>query len=984
MRLTSLSRSLMLVFIALTLSLAGCGPQPERSFSVPEPRAYTRITPPNPDDPLNAHIYELNNGLTVYLSENREEPRFHAEIAVRAGSKHDPADATGLAHYLEHLLFNGSESLGTLDHAAEAPYLAQIYDLYEAHFVETDEQLREELYEQINSVSREAARYAVPNEIDKLYNAMGASGLNAHTWHEETVYRVSLPSNRMEQWAAIESDRFRNPVFRLFHTELEVVYEEKNRTLDNRNRVSSYALTDLLFPTHPYGQQPTIGHAEHLRNPSLRYIREYFDTWYVPNNMAIIISGDIDIDATIELIAEYFGDWQPNRLPAVGPWPEAPITEARSRTVHYPGQEEVRLAWRTVPHGHPDHEALILLDMILDNRSAGLINLNLNQQQRVQSAGASPQFLNDHGYQQLWGSPRAGQTLEEVEALLLEQLRLVQQGEFEDWLIPAIVNDFKRMEKRSLESNSTRAATMRRAFLHRADWYYFSNQIERMERLSGNDIMRVANQYFGDNNHVAVYRRNGPADIPQVDKPQIDALDIDPSRQSGFAGQILAMEATPIEPRFLEEGRDYELLDYAPGVPLYYAGNPLNDLFNFSITIEKGSDDDAYLGLAASLLELAGTDDHDPQALQQQWYRLGSNFRVSTGANSTTFSVTGMDNQFAQSLRLMFHVIERASSDESTLDQLRTRVLQARQNRRQDPAALAQALYLYNRYGDQSPMLRGLDRDALMATEADDLLARLPALLRYQHSLSYTGSMTPQRLLNQLPGLYQPRADLIAPPPYQLRRARQVDNNEIYVVHQDTAQAQLRIEFSDGVFNERQSVPATLFNNYFGLGMSSVVFQELREARALAYSASARYAQGSRLADENLMLGAVGTQHDKAVEALTVFNTLIDTLPVSDDRFEETLSSVINRSRAATVGFRQVNSTVRGWHQLGFEHDPRPVRFATLLDSDINAMLDFHQQHVAGRAKLISLVGNLDRMDMDALAEIGSVHEMTIDQLFID
>lgn len=298
---------------------------------------YRRINTPNPDDPLAAHIYELDNGLRVYLTENHEEPRFYAEIAVRAGSKHDPADATGLAHYLEHLLFKGNRNLGTLDYEAERPHLERIVELYEQHFAETNPERRAEIYAEINQVAQQAAEYAIPNEIDKLYNSMGASGLNAHTWHEETVYKVSLPSNRLEQWALIESDRFINPVFRLFHTELETVYEEKNRSLDNPGRVIATAVDELLYKVHPYGQQPTIGTVEDLKNPSLVYIRDYFDTYYVPNNMGIFISGDIDIDNTIELIAEQFNEWEPRPVPEVGPWVEPELTGAERETVQYPG-----------------------------------------------------------------------------------------------------------------------------------------------------------------------------------------------------------------------------------------------------------------------------------------------------------------------------------------------------------------------------------------------------------------------------------------------------------------------------------------------------------------------------------------------------------------------------------------------------------------------------------------------------------------------
>jgi len=984
-----LTRLLAPVLLITLVALPACGPAAPTGddtspAAAPDNTPYTLIAPPDANDPMATHIYELANGLTVYLSENREEPRFYAEIAVRAGSKHDPADATGLAHYLEHLLFKGTQQMGTLDYEAEKPHLERITELYESHFRETDPVRRDAIYAEINAESREAARYAVANEIDKIYNAMGASGLNAHTWHEETVYRVALPSNRLEHWAALESHRFREPVFRLFHTELEVVYEEKNRTLDNRARVSSYALSDLLYPTHPYGQQPTIGHAEHLRNPSLVYIQEYFDTWYVPNNMAVMISGDIDIEQTIQTIAEHFGDWEPAPLPEVGPWQEDDISGVQSRTVYYPGQEEVRLAFRTVLHGHPDHDALSVLDMILDNRTAGLINLNLNQRQLVQGAGASPEFLNDYGSQRLWGSPRTGQSLEEVEQLLLDQLALVRNGEFEEWLLEAIINDFRSMEKRALESNTARASRMRQAFLTFSDWQYQVARMDRMEQLTRQDIIDVAQRYFSDENYVVVYRRNGPADIPEVEKPQIDPVEIDPTRQSEFATALLAMPVEPIEPRYIEADRDYRILDYAPGVELYHVPNPLNDLFTFSIMIETGTEHDEHLGLAASLLGVAGTADHEPEALQQHWYRLGSNFNISAGANTTTISISGLDDQFANSLALMLQLVRSPVSDEQTLEELKARILRAREDRREDPAAISQALFLYNRYGEDSPLLTGLSSADIVSAQLDELLGLIPGLLDYEHTLTYTGSLTPAEVTQILHAHHVPSEALRSPAPYRFQHAQVIDDNRIYVLHRETAQAQVRIEFPDGSVDEALTVPSSLFNNYFGVGMSSVVFQEMREARALAYSASARYAQGGRLGEENIVLGAIGTQNDKAVEALEYFMTLFDNLPVSGERFEETRESLINRYRTNTLGFRQIPGTVRSWQRLGLDTDPRPERFRQLQDSDLQVVTGFHSKHIANRPRLISVVGNLDRMNREALARLGVITEIQIDDIFAD
>ncbi len=985
------TNSLLGLLASASLLLAACSEQ----TSTPEPTAvasseaveqspgYRRINSPNPEDPLAAQIYELDNGLQVFLTENHEEPRFYAEIAVRAGSKHDPADGTGLAHYLEHLLFKGNQNLGTLNYEAEKPHLDRIVELYEEHHQETDPTRRAEIYAEINSEAQLAAQYAVPNEIDKLYNSMGGGGLNAHTWYEETVYKVGLPSNRLQQWAEIESDRFVDPVFRLFHTELETVYEEKNRTLDNGNRIIGTAMDELLYKVHPYGQQPTIGTVDHLKNPSLVYIQNYFDTYYVPNNMAIFISGDIDTDATIALIAEKFEDWEAKNLPEVGPWQEPALQGAERRTVQYPGEEQVQLAFRTAPNGSSDKEALILLDMILDNRTAGLINLNLNQQQLVSQAGSSPMFLNDYGSQSLYGVPKQDQTLEEVEQLLLDQIEIIKAGDFEEWIIPAIINDFLKNEKASLEFNTARVTMMRQSFIEGADWDYHIAEIDRMEQLTKQDVVDVANKYFGDD-YVAVYRVDAQHEVPVVEKPQIDPVTIDPTRQSEFAARVLAMEVEEIEPVFVEADRDYRIVEFAPGVELYYAPNPLNDLFSFSIGIDVGTEADNKLGLAAALMDVAGTQSLSNEELQKEWYRMGSEFRFGSGENASAFSVSGLDSQFEDSVALMMDLINSPSADQQTLEQLKGILLKSREDQKSSPPAIARALFMYNRYGEESPMLEAMTGQEILDTQVDELLNAPSELLNYKHTLAYTGSMPLEELVAALRRNYEVSDELRDTPEFRFRSARDIEESEVLVVDQQTAQAQVRIEFADGIYDPEDGLLANLYTNYFGSGMSSVVFQELREARALAYSASARYAPGSRVNAENLIMGSIGTQTDKTADALAAFIDLIDNMPSSSERFDESVNSMLNRYRTSKLNFREVIGAVRTWERQGQEGDPRRANYQKLQETQLEDLLQFQQQHVKDRAKLISIVGDLSIIDTAELEQFGTVQEVEVDDLFVN
>ena len=344
---------------------------------------YTYETVPN--DPLKARIYTLENGLKVYMSVNKEEPKIKFTIATKAGSKLDPAETTGLAHYFEHLMFKGTRHFGTTNWVAEEPLLNEIERLFEVYRTidESNEAERNAIYQQIDSISQIASTYAIPNEYDKLMSIIGSSGTNAGTWVDFTNYYENIPSNQLENFLLIQADRFQHPAIRLFHTELETIYEEKNMTLTQDNRRVNAALMEALFPNHPYGTQTTIGTQKDLRNPSITNVKKFFETYYVPNNMALIMAGDFDPDEAIALIDKYFGSMKASPIPAFTFKPEEPISSPIVKEVVGKEAESVRLAWRFDNPRSEQIPLLILTEMIITNGNAGLIDLNVNQKQRI-------------------------------------------------------------------------------------------------------------------------------------------------------------------------------------------------------------------------------------------------------------------------------------------------------------------------------------------------------------------------------------------------------------------------------------------------------------------------------------------------------------------------------------------------------------------------------------------------------------------------
>ena len=343
---------------------------------------YTYETVKN--DQSGVRVYTLKNGLKVYLAKNDDAPRIQTYIPVKTGSNNDPSDNTGLAHYLEHMVFKGTSHLGTQDWEKEKALLTQISDLYEQHKAEKDPEKKKALYKKIDEVSQEASKYAIANEYDKAISSLGATGTNAHTWLDETVYKNNIPSNELEKWLKVEKERFSELVLRLFHTELEAVYEEFNRAQDNDGRLVNYAMMEALFPKHPNGQQTTIGTSEHLKSPSMVAIHKYFDTYYVPNNMAVVLVGDLDFDKTIKMVDQYFGTFKYKELPMKKMVSEEPMTSVVSRTVKSPSTPRMTLAWRTDSYGTQDSRlADVVAEILSNNGDAGLIDLNINQKQKT-------------------------------------------------------------------------------------------------------------------------------------------------------------------------------------------------------------------------------------------------------------------------------------------------------------------------------------------------------------------------------------------------------------------------------------------------------------------------------------------------------------------------------------------------------------------------------------------------------------------------
>ena len=640
---TLLQKIGLLLLCVAALGLSGCTQS-----------KYSYETVPN--DPLQARIYTLDNGLKVYMTVNKDEPRIQTYIAVRVGGKNDPAETTGLAHYFEHLMFKGTSHFGTQNYEAEKPLLDQIEQQFEVYRKTTDEAERKAIYHVIDSLSYEASKYAIPNEYDKLMAAIGANGTNAYTSYDVTCYTEDIPSNEVENWARIQAERFKNCVIRGFHTELETVYEEKNMSLTQDSRKVIENTFSALFPHHPYGTQTVLGTQEHLKNPSITNIKNYYKEWYVPNNMAICLSGDFDPDQMIATIDKYFGDMQPNpNLPKLNVTKEEPVTAPIEREVLGLEAENITLAWRFPGAASKEVETLNIVSQILHNGQAGLIDLDLTQQQKVLSAFSGIYPLADYSLLLMQARPKAGQTLDEVKELLLAEVKKLRDGDFDEKMMEANINNFKLYQLYQTGSNAGRADWFVQSFVNGSNWADEVTSLDRMSKLTKEDIVAFANQYLKDDNYAVIYKRQGKdPNEKKIDKPQITPIAMNRDTASAFLKELQASAAaaTPIEPVFLDYKKDLSQLTTSKGVPVLYKQNTSDDLFELVYLFDMGNNQDKALGLAAQYLEYLGTSDMTPEQVKSEFYRMACSFYVSPGNRRTYVTLSGLNEYMPQAMAL--------------------------------------------------------------------------------------------------------------------------------------------------------------------------------------------------------------------------------------------------------------------------------------------------------------------------------------------
>ena len=935
----------------------------------------------NAQENLKVETFYLDNGLKVVLCEDHSAPTILGTVYVHAGSKNDPLDATGMAHYFEHIMFKGTDKIGTTDWEKEKVFLDSIDIMYDKlHETDVPEE-RAAIQQKINELSIASTDYAIPNEVDLILTKMGGEGLNAGTSYDMTVYFNSFPSNQVEKWMDVYVERFRNPVFRLFQSELETVYEEKNMYSDEPTAAFMEMMCKECFGEHPYGR-PVIGLTEHLKNPQTSKMREFFNTYYVANNMTLIMVGDFVTEDIKPMIEEKFSVWEKRELPEFPEFELPAFDKEVIKEVKLTPMKMGVIAYKGVNNSHEDNLALGVMTYILANGGTGIIDKAMVNNE-IMLAAMMPLSLEDHGANIFLYVPKLiGQSHEEAEKIIFDAINKVKAGDFNEDLVEAAKTAILKDRLQNLEGIDNLSNIFMDLEGRGMTFEEYLAETDKIKNLSKEDIVSVANKYFTENRTILRSSMGFP-EKDKVEKPNWKPVEVKNTElKSEFAKQIEAQEVAQVNPQVIEFGKDVVIEKANDAFTMYSSKNPYNNIFNLAITYNYGTLDNPELSRANELWTLLGTESKTFEEIELELQKMGVYMYVNVNDGYTTLSISGFEENLDEILAICEDKIFNAKFDASKLDILIDADKMNKKTDKDSPDTWIRALSQYVLYGDKSYYLSKTDIEKWAKRDGNDILNDFKEIFNYGGNVTFTGNLDTKEVIASLNSHKLIKNDAIKAEK-KINVPQEQSKNIVYFAHNKKfRQSNIRMYVPGEKLNEEEQALSSVFNKYFGTDMYSIVFQEIRELRSLGYTAYSYYKYDYLNRYPGYQAAFVGTQSDKTNEAVDAMRELLVDMPEKMEKFDTSKEALIMSRAADYIAPRNIPSSVISWVEQGYDHDPRIEATNIIKETSYNDVEKFYHDKVQNRPIVIMITGNKKDVDMKALEKYGEVRMVKFDEIY--
>lgn len=936
--------------------------------------------------------YTLDNGLTVYLWEDHDQPDVTGYVAVRAGAIDEPKEYTGLAHYLEHMLFKGTDKIGALDWEKEKPLYDSIIALYDQFSDATDPAIREQLTQKINEKSLEAAKYATTEEFFNLMDGIGAEGVNAFTSYDMTCYHNSFPGFQMQKWLTIFSDRLMNPVFRTFQAELENVFEEYNMYEDNISTQMRNQLYSKLYEGHPY-ERNVIGLPEHLKNPRLSKLIEFYNTWYVPNNMALIMVGDFDTETAKPLIEQTFGRLVAKPLPERIVYPETNFAGNPKYTFKIGYNPSVYWGYKGVAYNNQDALALQFCCGLLSNSmSTGLLD-KITMDGTVSYAGASFMPGRDRGRVMIMAMPYYDvnqQTYESngaTERIVFKEVEKLKNGNIEDWLFKSVKEEMFQNIDLAFESSSAKMDALVQTFIYDTPLDDIFTEREKIEKLTIEDVKTIAKKYF-DADHVVVQFEEGTPKKNKLAKPKIKPLDQPKGAESEYAKAFKALPEGQIKEVYNDFNDVTTILmdENDKDVKLHYTVNPKNNIFSMTLRYGIGTEEMPMLEYAVELMNAAGVQPStDAQAFRRQLSELGGRCVYSVNSSYMTVQIVGNEDNLEKICKLIQSQMLFPKLDEKQFDRIKGNELSSRFIMKKQEGAQASALLSYALYGKKSKYLDVVPFMDIYHMQMYELTTKFVDATKYALDIHYVGKKSIDDvktvLMGSLPLVQDAKA---SNSPFIQERVSYTKPTIFFLPNNNVQQAKLYFYVNGVPYNIDNDIDNDAFNQYFGGGFSGLVLDEIRVKRSMAYTAVGYFDVPDLQGKDTYFLGYVGTQSDKVADAVSVYLDLMNDMPENDERIGNIRTALKQSYLTSKPNFRSKSQVYDYWRQIGYNDDPARVNMSKIENLTFDEIVSFYKENLQGKPVTIVIMGDPKLIDLKAIqAKVGcKVTKMSSAKIF--
>jgi predicted Zn-dependent peptidase len=920
--------------------------------------------------------YVLDNGMTVWLNEDHNQPKIFGAVVVKAGAKDSPN--TGIAHYFEHIMFKGTDKIGTVDYAAEKVYLDKIAEKYDLLANTKNDINRNEIQQEINELSILASDYVIPNEFDKLITRYGGSNLNAATSYDYTVYHNLFLPQYIEQWAELNSERLINPVFRMFQSELETVYEEKNRRDDMMFNQAIEKALELYFYPHPYAYS-IIGSAENLKNPSLSKMRSFFKKYYVASNMGLILSGDFDTKSTLPILKKAFSRIPKGEKPAqyIVNVPPFRAREKHSVKIPIPIMHVMALGFRGVPANHPDRMALNIAISILSNTNGTGYLDQLMVQRKLMAAMAGGETFNEAGMLGFIIIPGIMNTYRQAEKLVCKQINRLKRGDFSDEMFESLKQEQIRKYTSSLEDIDSRSQIMIRLFTQNKKWDSYLTELRKMDSFTRDDMIKVINKYL-NNNYMIVCKKTGKYIKEYLAKPGFSP--IIPKHTNSSSRYAKKMESLPVQEvkiRYLDFDKDIQTIPLTPKATLYVTENPVNSIFSLKLSFEIGMLEFPMLKYLPGYLSLLGTGKYSSNEFRTKLQVLGTLMHFEITDNRFLIKISGFDKYLEETLILLNDFMQNVKYDRKKLKTIIHNEKVGKKAFFKSSTDVAEALFEYVRYGINSRFLTQPSLKEVKKLKENELIELFHDIKKIKCNFHYCGTKEASFVVGKLKehvfleditkesNIPYYREPLIYDKPLIFF----YDMNDIYqnIVY--------GYQVNGAMPTIEERCAAHLFTEYFGGGMSSLLFQEIREFRAYAYHTSGAVQLPAYCFPDKpaSFVTFLATQADKTVDAMTVLDSVVQNMPVHPEKIEPVIKSIINDTNNGYPSFRNISTKIVKSIQNGYKDDPNKILLQKVKNMTIDDVIKFHKTYIKNKITVYAIVGNSMKINMDRLSSFGNI-----------